>query len=901
MRPGLSKEALVRAARGVVILASLGSYLFVSTVALAQDPMSTNGAAGQSFGNSILPNGLPGKADGAGNLTLNPHTNSMSLSVGEIYPGAGSDSLSNYTNVFGSPSAAINLGNIFGKAWQGTNGSTASGQAYQTASSSKNRSRPDLSVDPIWNQTDSVTGDIDSLAASFADCSSSTSFTTGSATAHVPDYHQCLRLAGSSGSSSFTNSYTASLVSVTSGPGYVTTCVDGTPHCVDIAIGTVGDNYWSGGTCTEFDHVVTLSWSHRNAVVSATLREVEFDDYSQIQMNGSTVWQSDATMPKTGTRASCERGKNFFDYPNQDVKASLTSADSVTVKDRVFVGGNGEGYLTIRVIYDPAKVITDTGWSGTPSAGDEFCHVSATCNLMPSLDANGCVLTNNLEICAGDLAGLANTSVSPLCLKATVSSDCSSYYTGSLPCYVDAQGETQCPKSDGSNLNDCATYQTDPHCGFINSVCADGGASSGGTCYVDVDTYDCGFDAAIPTTIKSVSLNCSGPVRCMGNDCITTTTETNSDVAKATAALQVMQFITQDNNCTGTDPTSCKIFPGTAGTCKKAVAGIVDCCNSPTGVSLGDYITLLMAMNKVDAAMGAPVGGAIEGAWSELKQPIVDAWNEVSQPFSSPADSLLGSSDPISDVSGAVSGFEDELMKSTAQWVDNVFGDSAANTLFQAGDTGLGAFSGGETTALANRVGVQLAGELASAISIVMWAYTIYSVTMILIHLIWSCEQAEYELDSKRDLKSCHYIGTYCDSDILGVCIESKSAYCCFSSPLSRIIQEQVRPQLGLGWGSPKSPQCDGLTVAQLGSVDWSKVDLSEWIAILASTGNLPNASSLNLANITGNGSVLSAGSGGSRQDTATRTVNQLNGVDTTMARDAAATELRGTVGPPSP
>jgi conjugal transfer mating pair stabilization protein TraN len=33
--------------------------------------------------------------------------------------------------------------------------------------------------------------------------------------------------------------------------------------------------------------------------------------------------------------------------------------------------------------------------------------------------------------------------------------------------------------------------------------------------------------------------------------------------------------------------------------------------------------------------------------------------------------------------------------------------------------------------------------------------------------------------------------------------------------------------QLGLSWGSPQSPQCGGLTVDQLMSVDFSKIDFS--------------------------------------------------------------------------
>ena len=72
------------------------------------------------------------------------------------------------------------------------------------------------------------------------------------------------------------------------------------------------------------------------------------------------------------------------------------------------------------------------------------------------------------------------------------------------------------------------------------------------------------------------------------------------------------------------------------------------------------------------------------------------------------------------------------------------------------------------------------------------------------------CEQAEFELGAKRELKSCHYVGSYCASDVLGVCIERRRSYCCFTTPLARILNEQARPQLGRGWGSAKHPDCAG-------------------------------------------------------------------------------------------
>ncbi|WP_240348062.1 conjugal transfer protein TraN [Methylomonas sp. EFPC1] len=88
-----------------------------------------------------------------------------------------------------------------------------------------------------------------------------------------------------------------------------------------------------------------------------------------------------------------------------------------------------------------------------------------------------------------------------------------------------------------------------------------------------------------------------------------------------------------------------------------------------------------------------------------------------------------------------------------------------------------------------------------------------------------------------------------------------KESYCCYNSPLARILNEQIKPQLDMDFGTPETPSCTGIKVADLDRVDWTKVNLDEWLAILAQTGHLPSAanaaSMLNLDQLTGTGSRL--------------------------------------------
>jgi len=177
-----------------------------------------------------------------------------------------------------------------------------------------------------------------------------------------------------------------------------------------------------------------------------------------------------------------------------------------------------------------------------------------------------------------------------------------------------------------------------------------------------------------------------------------------------------------------------------------------------------------------------------------------------------------------------------------------------------------------------------------TALSWVMTAYMIYTVAVILIQLIWTCEEDELELGAKRELKSCHYVGSYCKSKVLTACIERRKASCCFNSPLARILGEQIHPQLGRGWGESDNPDCSGIAVEDFERVDWEQVSLNEWLAILAETGNYPTLEDLDLEELTGTGSEYDLSD--ERADAAERSETRSDGLDSDAARWEAETEL---------
>ncbi len=131
------------------------------------------------------------------------------------------------------------------------------------------------------------------------------------------------------------------------------------------------------------------------------------------------------------------------------------------------------------------------------------------------------------------------------------------------------------------------------------------------------------------------------------------------------------------------------------------------------------------------------------------------------------------------------------------------------------------------------------------------WSLAIAVVIYIVMSMM-SCNEEEGKLAMKEGAGLCHTVGTYCSSciRIFGSCvscIEHTTGKCCFNSKLARIINEQGRIQVGKGWGSGKNPDCSGFTIAQLQSLDFSAMDLSEFYASIVPT--LPNVNALQSGN----------------------------------------------------
>jgi conjugal transfer mating pair stabilization protein TraN len=886
------------------------------------DAIQAAGRDGQQLGQQVL-GGFAFPVDtGTGTLTLNPGTTQESaISIGTLFPDTNSASTttSDFADLYGNNPGTIAAGL---DAQITLNGETSfTGEAYRTLIDNAHQSHPDLHADPIWQNGDQVFSNFTPWAQSFSDCTTTTTQTDTQQSVRVPDYQLCLRQPTVPQSCTATHQvHVEPLIRFVNGDGGFSSCG---PGCMDLYVGRVGDDYWESD-CGLFTWQVKYEVLHPEAITSATLEYVKYDDHTRVYYDNQLIYTG-----TSGWYGECELYTSWNEYPNTNVLYAFNSSGIKVFKEETRVSGRGEGYSRIRLRYDLSKLITQDEWSWNGpncqnlanAITDGICQAGSqlSCTNDPA-NASGCYVdpTSQVMVCGSDLAQAPVASSSGIrntCMSIQAAGQCDLNQYGQ--CWTDTAG-THClePPANGIPNKTCASLETQG-CSFIRSQCTSVLAS--GTCWDSVDTYDCGQTVGIPGIQSHTQQQCAGPIRCMGEECITVNRTQSQDFSKAVALLNSAQQMAMDLHCDYAnadlqqkDPTTCQVFQGKPASCKMVggALSLVDCCETPSGaMGLGRYIDLLIATSQMDSAvMAMDSTSAIRGAWETMRTPFTlagDAWNSFQADFASTVNDLVGTDMlSTSDIAsqGLLDSLKGELMKSVAEWIGQTFGQAAGNALFSAG--GQAAFdAAGNLTPAAQSGGVQLGGGAAVAgqlLSTLMTAYTVVMIIIMIIQMVYSCEEPEYELAAKKQLKVCTDLGTYCESKVAGVCWVRKESYCCYNSPLARILNEQIKPQLDMDFGTPENPSCTGIKVSDLDRVDWTLVNLDEWLAILAQTGHLPTAanaaSMLNLDQLTGTGSRLNpqkygAASSG-RQDTLTRTQGRMTDLD--VPRVKRQSELEG-------
>lgn len=427
-------------------------------------------------------------------------------------------------------------------------------------------------------------------------------------------------------------------------------------------------------------------------------------------------------------------------------------------------------------------------------------------------------------------------------------------------------------------------------CKYIGpGSCVEGTAGAiSGTCYQRDVLYDCGTDTPGPvaaTTSTTLTQACTSALRCLGTECHKPTPETSNDFGVALNASELINAVQRHTVCaeSGEAPTSATqsctptIFGGTASHCLTPLTSNVsignNCCalaNQQAGsMDVGKYVTMItLAWRLKDAqivrdAMGAfgnttGIASAytnITNAVSATTQPITNAFGNFLQQFgyNPTTTAAVGSPSAAQGLGGMFDGIKQQITQQLSSLLSPLFESAVQLTGNAAAD--LAARQAAQ--AAANQAAQQF---LQNVNTVLFW----YGVAQLIGQLIYSCNASQLSpgLGMARKGGNCHYIGQK-STGLLG--IDKLAVYCCYASPLSRIMQENFRnssPASGStgtsivsgaspafygqdlfgGWGTASAPRCGGLSPQDMLAIDWGRVDLSEWINTLKVNGLLPQS-----------------------------------------------------------
>ncbi|MBW8191287.1 conjugal transfer protein TraN [Neiella marina] len=579
--------------------------------------------------------------------------------------------------------------------------------------------------------------------------------------------------------------------------------------------------------------------------------------YNNVPMD----WKLWNTHIGTGDYIKCEHhssnDKDTVDITN--LVKPLRDGRYLELEYLLGVAGSGEVFYEVTLEFDSPLQAVDTviqtpegcadaiGWSINDNPkictdGNPLCE-------KPYKSDNSFCYAEDWECVDESSAGLDDSfldAIAPFypgddhraCWKANaVNYTCDPFY-GEQYCatYNDSESETKdevevCYTYDEMrDLPDsCAVEKADPNCYEKERTCSDGWFDDyTEQCYMWQITYECDIGVTKTKTNTQTTDICTGALPCIGGDCEAGTQEDNTDFAQAAAHFDQLSMMGDDMNCADpSDPDSCTVFNGEHKFCSWEVSGLgADCCEKPEDINVFEYIKLAKDMKDVAAYMDIPYAGQVDyyanGAWDTVQTGIQDgfqaAWDFMPEQVTSSVESLFGESSGslVNDAmtSLGLDQLEQQMMTYAKDKVTEWFGTELSSQLFS---TSAGAVTWGP-----------LMTSVMSFISFVGMAYMIYQMVVLLLNLLTACEEEEQDMGVRIATHQCFKVGDkYCSMSVLGLCIQKRQDWCCYGSALSRIIMEQAAPMLGKDMST-----CAGLTPSEMESLDWSQIDLSEWIAL---------------------------------------------------------------------
>ena len=326
----------------------------------------------------------------------------------------------------------------------------------------------------------------------------------------------------------------------------------------------------------------------------------------------------------------------------------------------------------------------------------------------------------------------------------------------------------------------------DQGCVFYSQRCLDS------DCNQVEYTYRCGQGGIIGFT---VAYSCAGELRCLGTDCVDASYEANTDFASAATITEVLNQYRVDSSETS-------VFPGEEQDCVRTKG----CCHKASGgVSIGEYVSAAQSTIKL---YNMATGGA-SATWDAYANAFTYVLSE-------------GEAGSLSGLMGnTISDFLGTTTSTLYADIEAVSYDAAMQ---------IGASVGEEGGLAVVTIDTALVSALSTIATVITIAYTVYTIAKFVYDWYFQCKKHDIITSQKVSLRLCHLIGERCSKKLLGMCTKHSRVFCCFNSILARLIHEQGRPQLNIPWGSADSPNCRGFTPEELGSLDFSRIDLREYM-----------------------------------------------------------------------
>ncbi|MEO0622225.1 MAG: conjugal transfer protein TraN [Pseudomonadota bacterium] len=826
------------------------------------DEMADRAAEAQAFGSGLMFDPSTMRL-GAGDIVefddpaIEPGS---AISVETLFPGAtGSGDADALRSLFGDDAAlreeAYRAGDTAGEA------ETPHGDAWGVGEATRETAPYEIGSDPIYDTLRTL-NEASRVSAEFEACQPVLTHGTPTIDTHTfYERRSCTRIAPPTGSHTTDQVVVSDLLGLTR-----STRVSGTAESVTVSFGSA-ERYCGPGRDNNIRFDGASTSSSRTSVRVTQAPTCDNDLTLRGALSGDTCYQRQVEVTDTS------------------VDPPITTTELVTTCPR----------YTVRANFTAERIDGSTWTPEEVSLG--FVDLEAN-DCVPAYTSRnpGCLPTRIGEICPGDTVLQATLAPPPF----------DPAYDRFAPLTRSITGDVSACLPVAHANDACAPVEADAVCERIASRLIEETPDPSHRAFEDI--YRCAVEERVETPSTEHGLICpaidASGIRGQGEEFYQPVYETNTSFNAVASHLTATKFTAMDMDC-GTadapvaDPAQCEIYKGQAQSCKIAVFGLQNCCESPGGVSLASYMSLAFRVADLESSLGLlESSDTIRGAWELVSSPFAQATSFISTNFASAFNSVAGTEVlNVSDVAaeGLKAAIGDALVKQAAEWTLELFGEAAVNALFTSASSATGsAVTAAGTIATDVALGTALSA-VASVISVVMIVYTVYKIVELLIQIIWPCTDQELDLAIKRDLKSCHFNGTYCRRKVLGVCLVRAKGYCCFSSPLTRIMQEEIRRTNGISWGSAKRPQCHGFTPAQFNDLDLTEINLDEWTDILLDTGAMPDGTDFGLEGLTGEGRNItqSMPAGVERLDALDRTAGRTGQIDAEGIEREAREDLR--------